>query len=185
MITIAQFIENFKQQNIKNTTMKPNAVGEYLKENLEIKTYIPFATKRLIAEMVVDANTEEIDGVWKNDAISQYIAFVVAMIQAHTNLSFGDNPVDDYDLLVENELLAPIIEMFRNDYNECDIVLKMALASKLEDNNINALVGKFLNGILDRLDGAEEFLKSTLGSIDLQEIMKEENLVKLVGLLNK
>ena len=171
MITVQSFVQEMKDKKIMNTKIAPDAVAKYIKENLEITTYIPFTRKRLIADMIVDANTEEIDGVWKNDSISQYISFVVAMIQEHTNLVFEDNPVDDYDMLAENELLVPIIETFRNDYNECDVVLKMALASKLEDNSINTLVGKFLNGILGRIDVAEEFLKSTIGSIDLQEIM--------------
>lgn len=185
MITVQNFVQEFKDRKIMNTKIAPDAISKYIQEKLEITTYIPFDTKRRIAEMVVEANTEEIDGVLKNDAIGQYISFVVAMLQSHTTLGFGDNPVDDYDLLAENELLLPIIELFRTDYNECDVVMKMALASKLEDNNVNALIGKFLNGVLNKLDGFEDMLKSTLGSIDLQEIMKEENLVKLVGLLNK
>jgi len=187
-MNIQDFVQDFKNKGIKNTQLKPNAIGEYLQEHLEIKTYIPFDMKRRLAEMVVDVNTEEVDGVWKHDSINAYLSFIVAMVQSHTNLEFSGDPVADYDILAENELLAPIIELFRTDYNECDVVLKMALAAKLDENNISAIIGRFLNGVLVKLDGVGEVLKSAVGDFNIQDIMgkfNEEDLTKLVGLLNK
>ena len=188
-MTIEQFIKDFTEKKIQNTKINENAVSTYLKENLEIKTYLPFRVKRQIVETVVTQNTHWVDGVKKNDAINQYVSFVVAMISSHTNLTFGGDPVADYDILAESGLLPQIITEFKESYDECDILLKMALAMELEDNNINVLVGKFLNGILQKLDGVGEALKGTFGNFDLKNILgadfKQEDLANLKGFLNK
>ena len=82
-------------------------------------------------------------------------------------------------------LLTPIIEMFKTDYTESDIILKMALAAELEDNSINALVGKFLSGISNMLDGVKERLEG----FDVKDIIganfSEEDLAKLSSLLHR
>lgn len=188
-MTIELFLKELNEKKVKNTTIAPDAVGEYLRKTLEIKTYLPFREKRQIAETVVKQNTTEIDGVKRNDTINQYISFVVAMLSAHSNLEFSDDPVADYDLLAASGLLPQIITEFKASYDECDIILKMALAMELEDNNINVLVGKFLNGILQRLDGVGEIVKGKLSNFDLKDILgadfKQEDLAKLSGFLDK
>lgn len=188
-MTIKEFVEDFKAKKIMNTKINENAVSNYLKDSLEIKTYLPFKLKRQIVEMVVAQNTEWKDGIKKHDSINAYIGFVVAMIGAHTTLEFSDDPVADYDLLAENNLLPQIIAEFKESYDECDILLKMALTMELEDNNINVLVGNFLNSILDKLDGVGEILKDKLNEFDLKDILganfKQEDLAKLTSFLNK
>lgn len=184
---ISDVISNFKDKKVQNTKINDHAVSDYLKNTLEIKTYLPFIKKRAIAEMVVSQNIEEVDGFKKHDAINSYITFVVAMLTAYTNLEF-DDPVEDYDLLAESGLLPLIIKEFEAEYNECDILLKMALASELEDNNLEAVVNRFLNEILNRLDGVGEMLKGTFGDLNIQDILgnsfKEEDLAKLKGFLD-
>lgn len=186
---VQNFINDFKSKKIMNTKIDQDAVSKYLKKELEIKTYIPFRTKRQIVEMVVSQNTDWVDGIKKYDSINAYIGFVVAMISAHTSLQFSDDPVADYDLLAENGLLPQIIAEFKESYDECDILLKMALAMELEDNNINVLFGKFLNSILQRVDSIVELAKNTFGNIDIKDVLgkvfKEEDLAELKGFLDK
>ena len=134
---INEFIEKFKNAKVQNTKVNPNAVSEYLQKELEIKSYIPFRDKRKIAEMIVEQNIDEKDGIKKYDSINAYIGLVASAISTHTNLEFGADPVADYDLLAESGLLPKIISEFQQDDNECDVVLKMALAMELEDNNVN------------------------------------------------
>ena len=188
-MTIKEFINDFKSKKIMNTKIDTDAVSKYLKKELEIKTYLPFRTKREIVETVVSQNTDWVDGIKKHDSINAYIGFVVAMISAHTSLQFSDDPVADYDLLAENGLLPQIIAEFKESYDECDILLKMALAMELEDNNINALFGKFLNSILQRVDSIVELAKNIFGNIDIKdvlgEVFKEEDLAELKGFLDK
>jgi hypothetical protein len=188
MVNVKQFVEEFIEKKITNTRINENAVENYIRGNLEIKEYIPFKDKRMIAEMVVSTNTFEIDGVKKHDAISAYVGFVVAMLTSHTNLEMGDDPVADYDLLAENGLLMPIIDTFKADYTECDIILKMALAYEMEDNNIGSVVGRFLNGIYNTIDGIGDVLKDTIGDFNISDILgniNKEDLTKLSGLLDK
>ena len=189
MITVKNFVQDFKDKKIMNTKVDTDAVSKYIKETLEVREYVPFKEKRAIVELIVLNNTEVVDGVKKNDSISQYISFVTAMLTAHTNLEFSEDPVADYDILSENGLLAPIIETFKTDYSECDVLLKMALASELEDNNMNILFGKFLNGILERLDIVGKLVQESISGVDIKEIVGEvlnqEDLNKLKYFLDK
>lgn len=188
-MTIKDFIEDFKAKKIQNTRVNENAVSEYIKKTLEVKTYIPFVEKRKIAEMIVDQYTDEIDGIKKHDSISAYVGFVCAMIAAHTNLTMSENPIADYDVLAESGLLSQIVAEFKQSYDECDIILKMALAMELEDNSVNVLVGKFLNGVLRRIDGFADGLKGVMYGLDLTQLLgadfNKEDLAKLSGLLDK
>lgn len=188
-MNVKNFVEAFANNKVQNTKLNEHAVSDYLKKELEIKTYIPFRLKRQIAEIVVSQNTERVDGIKKHDSVSTYVSFIVASLTAHTNLQFGEDPVADYDLLAESGLLPLIIAEFETSHSECDIVLKMVLAMELEDNNINVLIGKFLNGILEKLDVVGDVLKDKLGNFDLKDILgadfKQEDLAKLSGFLNK
>lgn len=189
MANVQNFIQEFKEKKIMNTKVAPNAVSTYLKEKLEIKTYIPFRVKRQIVESVVAKNIEWVDGIKRIDTMNEYVSFIVAVISAHTNIEWSDDPVTDYDLLAESGLLPQIIAEFQESYSEFDVLLKLARASELEDNNINVLVGKFLNGILERLDSVGEVLKNNLGDFDIKNILgtdfKQEDLAKLSGFLDK
>lgn len=186
---VQNFIDDFKSKKIMNTKIDTDAVSKYLKKELEIKTYLPFRTKRQIVEMVVAQNTDWVDGIKKHDSINAYIGFVVAMISAHTSLQFSDDPVADYDLLAESGLLPQIIAEFKESYDECDVLLKMSLAMELEDNNVNVLFSKFLNSILQRVDDVFELAKDALGNGDIKNILgesfKEEDLAKLTSFLNR
>ena len=145
--------------------------------------------KRKIIEVVVEQNTKEIDGIKKNDSINQYLSFVISMLSAHTNIEFSEDPIADYDMLAESGLLSQIIAEFKESYDECDVLLKMELASKLEDNNINVLVGRFLNGILNKLDDFSGVLKDTFKDINVNDFLgknfKDEDLAKLTSFLDR
>ena len=186
---VAEFVNEFKNKKIMNTKINEHAVSDYIENTLEIKTYIPFMKKRKIIEVVVEQNTKEIDGIKKNDSINQYLSFVISMLSAHTNIEFSEDPIADYDMLAESGLLSQIIAEFKESYDECDVLLKMELASKLEDNNINVLVGRFLNGILNKLDDFSGVLKDTFKDINVNDFLgknfKDEDLAKLTSFLDR
>jgi hypothetical protein len=185
---VQALVQNFKDKNIKNTRVDEHAVENYVKQNVTFKTYIPFRQKRRIAEMVVAKSVRWVDGVKKNDQIEQFIAFIVAMITAHTDLEFSNDPVADYDLLAESNLLPIIITEFKQSYDESEIILKMLLSMEMEDNNTNAIVARFLNGVLDKLNDVGDVLKASTEGIDMGTILKEnfksEDLAKLSSFLN-
>lgn len=188
-ITVVDFVNDFKTKKIQNTKINDHAISDYLRDTLEIQTYLPFREKRIIAETVVAQNIELVDGIKKYDNINSYLSFIIATIAAYTSLKFSEDPIADYDLLAESGLLPLIIEEFKAEYNEIDVLLKMAIAAELEDNNVNVLVGNFLNSILEKLDGAGEVIKSVAEKININEILGEsfkgEDLAKLNDLLHK
>ena len=184
-MTIKEFIDAYKAKNFMNTKQGVEERIAWIKKEICVKEYIPFMTKRKIAEMIVDENTEVVDGIKKYDSIGAYIGFVVSSIMAHTVLEFSDKPIDDYDLLAENGLLSQIVSTFQESHNEIDILLKMALAAAMEDNNTNVLIGHFLDCVLKRIDGLSTLLTGAIGDFDVKEIFNEENIAKIVGFLNK
>ena len=186
---VKDFVQKFIEDKVQNTKINENAISNYLKEKLEIKTYLPFREKRVLVETVVSQNIEWVDGLKKIDSINEYVGFIVAVLSAHTNLQWSDDPVADYDLLAESGLLPQIIAEFQESYGETEVLLKMARTSELEDNNINAIVARFTDGILQKLDGVGEILKDKLGNIDIKDILggafKQEDVAKLKGFLDK
>ena len=188
MATVKNFVDAYKAK--KFMIIKNNGVdekSEWLRKELEIKEYIPFREKRKIAEMIVEQNIEEVDGIKKYDDINGYVSLIVASIVAHTNLEFDNDVIADYDLLAESGLLPQIIAEFQGSHEEIGILLKMAIAAELEDNNINVLVGHFLDNILKKIDGVSESLKEKIESIDPEKLLgdiKPEDLAKLNSLLN-
>lgn len=188
-MTIREFIEAYKAKKFMNTKQGVDERNEWIRKKLEIQSYIPFRVKREIAEMIINANIKEVDGIKRYDSIDAYVGFVVASITAHTNLKFEDDPVADYDLLAESGLLPQVIAEFQESHNEIDILLKMALASELEGNNVNILVGKFLHNILQMLDGVGETLKEKLEKLDLKDVLgsdiKPKDMAKLQSFLDR
>lgn len=186
---ISDMVNDFKAKNISNTKIAPNAISEYLNKVLKIRTYIPFNEKKQIVTSVVEANVYEDNGVKKIKEMSQYVSFVIAMILAHTDLEVSDSPIDDYDLLCASGLLGALIEEFKSSYDECSVLLNMAVNEQLEDNNLNIVIARFLNGILDRLDGLGGVLKDAVGNLNLNEFLggqfNEDDINKLKGFLDR
>lgn len=189
MATVSAFVEKFKKERIANNKADNTVVSNFIKKELEVREYVPFKEKRAIVELLVTKNIDIVDGVKKHDSISGYISFVTSMLVAHTNIKLSEDPIADYDMLSENNLLAPIIETFQASYSECDMLFKTALADELEDNNVNMVFARFLNGILERLDSVGEVLKSTVGNVDINSILgeqfKAEDIAKLSSFLDK
>lgn len=189
-MTIKNFIEEFKEKKIMNSKINEHAVSDYLREKLEIKEYIPFSDKKKIAEMIIAANMTEENGIKKINSAGQFVSFITAMLMAHTNLEIdAENPVEDYDLLCEAGLLELIIAEFQKDYAECEAILKMAVADELADNNLNAVVARFLDGILGLLDGFSGTLGNIVGNVDINSLLggkfNENDLDKLKGFLDR
>lgn len=188
-IIVKEFVQEFKEKKITNTKFEPNAVESFIKEKLEIKPYISFTDKRKIAEMVVNQNITDEYGVIKLDSTSEFVGFIIAMLTAHTNLCFGPNPIEDYDALSESGLLEYILATFKKDFDECKAVLQMVRNDALVDNNLSVVVAKFLDGVLEKLDGVGDTIKGIVEKIDLDKFtglgLDEKELNGLKKLLHK
>ena len=187
-ISVQKFVEEAISRRIKNDRITPSAVEDYIREKLDIVEYLPFKTKRKVIDMVVAKVVSEEDGIKRVDSASQFLSFIVAMLMSHTTLVLSENPEEDYDALSQHGLLEPIIAMFQRDYSECDALLKAAISDELADNNLNVIIGKFLNGILSKMDGVVDAVKGFAENADLSKLgidINKEDITKLVGLINK
>lgn len=187
-ITVQKFIEEFINKKIMNTKTNPDAVEKFIREKLEIIEYIPFIKKMDIIDNIISEIVEEIDGIKKVNSIAQYMSFIIAMLSSHTTLEF-DDMFEDYDALNKYGLIEQIVALFQKDYSECESLLKIKVADKLADNNLNAIIGKFLNGVLDKFDGVIDMVKGFADNIDLSKLLganiKEEDVAKILGFIDK
>jgi hypothetical protein len=188
-INVKDFVNEFIEKKVMNNKINPNAVEEFIHSKLDITTYLPFSKKRQLVEMLVDKIVTEQDGIKKVDSVSQFLAFIVAMVASHTTLEFSDEPENDYDALSQCGVLEHLVAMFAKDYSECDALLKAAIADELADNHLNVIIGKFLNGVLYKMDGVVGALQGFAEKTDMSKLLgeniKEEDIAKLSGFLNK
>ena len=188
-ISVKTLVQEFKDKKIQNNKVTPNGINDFLDSKLEVTPYISFKDKREIAEMVVSQNTTAEYNVKKIDSASEFVGFIVATLIAHTNLSFGQNAFEDYDVLSESGLLEHIIATFKKDFDECNVVLQMVRNDMLADNNLSVVVAKFLDGVLDKLDDFGDTIKDVVEKIDLDKLiglgLNENEMAKVKSLLNK
>lgn len=151
-----------------------------MEKELQVKKYLPIEEKKLIAQGIIYECTEEVNGVIKVDSVQQYLSYVKYMILRHTNLEYTQ---EDYDALCSTEyedtnLLNTIIGCFGEDASECSRILNLMIDDRMQENSMEFIVGKFLNGI-------GETLKEKLDGFDLNSIMpKDMDKDKLINFLN-
>ena len=188
-MTVQNFCNEFVEKRVENTKYQPDAIGRFINDKLDITTYLPFNKKREIVDVLVNEIVTEEDGVKRANGVAQFLSFIVAMVASHTTLVFSDNPEEDYDALSKCGVLEHICAMFHRDYSECDALLKIAIADELADNNLNVIIGKFLNGILVKLDGVGDMLKGLTDNFDLSKLLgtkiNEEEIAKILGFVDK
>lgn len=186
MTTIKEFVDGFKGKKIINTHIAPNAIAEYIKAELEVKDYIPFAEKRELCANVLNAcNTKDDNGLVKVDSVSRYILFTIAIISKYTKLEFSSgkddeefDSLDEYDMLCQANLLDPILEVIGAEYVTCNNILNMMMSDIVANNNtIENVVGHTLGKISKSVDGligalAEkvEDMEFDLNQIDIEKI---------------
>lgn len=172
-MTIKNFIETVgKEKNKKMSVI------------LETKKYLPIAEKRVLAQQVIDACTEEENGIITVDSVTKYIIFTMVVIGAYTNLEF--ETLDDYDALCEADLLNGVIETFAAEYARVNDIMNMMLADMMQTNTVEVSVMKVLNKVNDGLDVIIEALANKidemnfdLGNVDPDMI---DNAIKLLDM---
>ena len=191
--SIYEFVENYKAK--KFMAIPKNGVDEkieYLKKELELKEYIPFADKRELCAAVIDACCTKEGGLIKIDSVSRYIVFTISVISAYTTLEFssGDeyDSLDEYDMLCEAGLLNPILALIGDEYATCNNMLNMMMDDVVANNNtVEAVLGHSLGKVSDALDNliatfAEkvEEMELDLSQIDIDKFDKLKGLFDLL-----
>lgn len=187
---VSEFVKNFIDKKVMNTAINQNAVSDYLKKELEVKDYVPFAEKRDLCARVLEAcNTKDDSGLVKVDSISRYILFTIAIISKYTNLEFSSDeeeidPLDEYDMLCQNNLLNPILDIIGGEYVTCNNMLNMMMDDIVSNNNtVENVVGTVLGKFSDSLDKLVSALANKVESMDLD--LSQIDIDKYSGLIEK
>lgn len=186
-MTIREFCDAYKAKNFMNTKQGVEARVEWIKKELGITPYLPFADKRELCKTVLDACCTKENGLVKVDSVTRYILFTISVISRYTTLEFNADEeydsLDEYDMLCESRLLNPILELIGDEYAVCNNMLNMMMEDVITNNNtVEAVLGYNLGKVSDSLDDligvfAEKVKKMEL---DLSQI----DIEKYKGLLD-
>lgn len=140
-----------------------------LERALQVKKYIPFEEKKIIAQAIIDDSIHEENGVMVVDSVQQYLSYVKYMIVRHTNLDYGEQ---DYDMLCSNEfegqtLLNAIMSYFEADAKECLRIMNLMTSDYMQQNSMEFIVGKFLNNLNNQVTELSKVLVKKTEDIGL------------------
>ena len=171
--------------NSKNKLLKQAQLEEVIAKHIETKKYLPIKQKKELVESIINECILYEDGVYKFDDIDKYICFTMRVIAAYTNLELSDDIEDDYDVLCEAGVLDMVINTFKNEYDEVNILLQMKCDYVLSSNSLEAQVGKLFDGVLEKLDIITQALANKVEGFDINNLpISGDDLSKLMQLLN-
>ena len=171
--------------NSKNKLLKQAQLEEVIAKHIETKKYLSIKQKKELVESIVNECILYEDGVYKFDDIDKYICFTMRVIAAYTNLELSDDIEDDYDVLCEAGVLDMVINTFKKEYDEVNILLQMKCDYVLNSNSLEAQVGKLFDGVLEKLDIITQALANKVDGFDINNLpISGDDLSKLMQLLN-
>ena len=169
----------------KNKLLKAEQIQEVVKKNLEVKKYMGIKDKKELIDSIVNECILYEDGTFKFNDIDKYICFTMKMLEAYTNLELSSDFEDDYDLLCESELLEVVINTFKKEYDDVNILLQMKCDYMLGGNSIESQVGRFLDEVLDKVDVFTNHLTNKIDNFSLDNLpFNKEDLSKIIQLIN-
>lgn len=181
MTTIKIFVNEYS--NIATDRLKE----DYLKDNLHIKTYLPFLTKVTLADKLAKITTLDKDtGNVNVKSDVNYLLFCRMIIEQYTDLQVEtEGFYEEYDLLNEFGLLDKIMQMIpEREISE----FKMICDMKKEDIIFNMGTPKaYISQQIERITTiASVTLKPVLEKISEQiENMSEEDVEKFANKFEK
>lgn len=191
-MTIKEFVENYKAKHFMVTKNGVDEKIEYLRKELELKEYIPFADKRELCAAVIEACCTKEDGLVKIDSVTRYIIFTISVISKYTALEFNSgeeyDSLDEYDMICESGLLNTILALIGDEYATCNNILNMMMEDVIANNNtVEAVLGHNLAKVSDSLDdliGAfadkVEEMELDLSKIDIDKLDKLKGLLDFI-----
>ena len=186
---INEFLDvvNANKAKLYNKANK-NALSDFIKQTLNIKSYISIKEKKQLVEDIVSETIIYENGLLKFNGIDQYIVYAMKCIEAYTDLELSNDIEDDYDELSKTGLLEAITSTFSEEYKTVLTLLQMQCDYILMDNSISSKVGVFLtrlSSIIDKLansltNSVDNFDISKL-NIDKKDIEKITEFLQIVG----
>lgn len=180
---ISEFVDYMKKS--VNRTMKDDQILSVVKKKLDVKDYISIKEKRALVDNIINASVLYENGVYKFDCIGKYVYFTMYTIAACTNIELSENVEDDFDALSREALLPVVICAIQKEYDDVNILLQMQCDSFLENNSVESMVGRFLEGVTDLLNNIEPALKSGIDKMSDLKFDKDVDLNQLLSIFNK
>ena len=171
--------------NPKNKILKQDQLQAVLKKQLEVKDYISIKEKKKLIDDIVNECILFEDGIFKFDDIDKYVCFIMKTIATYTNLELSDNIEEDYDILCSAQILDFVVNTFKKEYDDVNILLQMKCDYILSGNNIEAQIGKFLNELSEKIDDLIVILSDKVENFDINNLpVSKKDLNKLINFLN-
>lgn len=157
---IREFVEKY------NAIATDRLKEDYLKDNLHIKTYLPFLTKVTLADKLAKVTTLDKDtGNVNVKSDVNYLLFCRMIVEQYADLQVEtEGFYEEYDLMNESGLLDKIIQMIpEKEIAEfkmlCDMKKTDLLQNKYENHpfiadqvdRFGTLIGVTLKPVLDKL----------------------------------
>lgn len=182
-MTIREFCDTYKAKKFMNAKQGVDGRIEWIKKELEVKEYLPFADKRELCKSVLDACCTKENGLVKVDSVTRYIIFTISVLSHYTDLEFSSDEdaeydsLDEYDMLCENHLLDIVLAAIGDEYAVCNNMLNMMMDDVMTNNNtVESVLShtlSALSGSLDDLIGAfaekVEEMELDLSQIDIDK----------------
>lgn len=161
-----------KEMKIKDFIERYNAIAtdrlkeDYLKDNLHIKTYLPFLTKVTLADKLAKVtNLDKDTGNVNVKSDVNYLLFCRMVVEQYTDLQVEtEGFYEEYDLLNESGLLDKIMQMIPEkeiaEFNTiCDMKKSDLLQNKYENHafiasqveRFGTLIGITLKPVLEKI----------------------------------
>lgn len=159
-MTIKEFVEKY------NAIATDRVKEDYLKDNLHIKTYLPFLTKVTLADKLAKIATLDKDtGNINVKSDVNYLLFCRMIIEQYTDLQVEtEGFYEEYDLLNESDLLTKIMQMIPEkeitefklicDMKKDDIIFNQSTPKAFINQQIervSTILGATLKPVLDKL----------------------------------
>lgn len=108
---------------------------DYLKKNIKVKTYIPYAEKVEMAKTVVLASNVDKNGEVRLDSPTQYLLNVFILLQTYTDLDVkAETWATEFDDLNQLGLVTRIIQMIpETEQTEFDVLRNMVYGDFMEN----------------------------------------------------
>lgn len=170
-MTINEFIEvvNANKAKLYNKADK-NALQNFIKQTLNIKSYISIKEKKQLVEDIVSETIIYENGLLKFNGIDQYIVYAMKCIEAYTDLELSDDIENDYDELSKVGLLEPITSTFSEEYKTVLTLLQMQCDYILMDNSISSKVGVFLTSVSSIINKLANSLSNSVDNFDISKL---------------
>lgn len=167
-------VQNFVNYMKENAgkMMKEEQVASLVNKTIEPKAYLGFNEKRELVDRIIAQSIYYRDGIFKFNGVERYMYFTMYTIEAYTNLELCEDVVADFDALSESKLLPIIICLIQKEFDDVNVFLQMQCEYVLEDNSLEAQVGRFLTNINDKFDGISDNLLNYVNSVDIGDLLK-------------